>query len=489
MQNTLPVSIRVILSASMLTVLAACNDGGDSNDGPLFTPTTPPPAVTNAPPVLAAIGAQSVEEAGTLNFTVTATDADATTPTLEVAGLPQGATFNAADGTFNWAVMTGDATNSPYSVTFTAIDGADSSVTDTETVAITVTAAPVLAECTVDVTTPVEGSLTAVGTLQEVGMQIENATVDVEGTFSCTSGIPAGWGVKVAVVGENGDTGEIIITDADFVANLTGLQKDEYILTATVVDANGADGLNASGASAEDVVNSVGLGDYYIAFGDSITKGTGDNVDDNGPIVGQTEFELASADGRTLGGYPASLNDALSNQLGYPHLIVNAGIEGINSGAGLVELPAVLAEHPTAQRVLIMFGMNDARLGTARVDTATFKSNIQAMIDSVVSAGMEPAIAKVNIALGNTNEVSNGTYSDPNAGSRSVAIQGFNTAIDELKAENAVSFITDIPDFYELFYQGGAPSPRYQTEYLDNIHPNRTGYQSMADLWAGILAP
>ncbi len=470
----------------MLTVLTACGGGGSGGSD-----NSPPqaPVVINTPPVLDAIGAQSVAETETLNFTVAASDADATTPTLVASGLPTGATFNPANGTFNWAPVAGDAVNSPYSVTFTAEDETDATLTATETVAITVTAAPVLANCNVDVTSPVAESLQAVGTVQEVGMQIENATVEVTGTFSCDNGIPAGWGVKLVAVGANGDTEEITVTDQNFVTNLTGLQKDEYALTATVVDANGANGLNSNGDSAEVVVNAVGLGDYYIAFGDSITKGTGDNVDENGPIAGQTQFGLASEDGRTLGGYPALLNNALTERLGYPQLIINAGIEGINSGVGLVELPAVLAEHPTAQRVLIMFGMNDARLGAARVSTADFKTNMQMMIDNVVSAGMEPAVAKVNIALGDTNEVSNGTYPDPNAGSRSVAIQGFNTAIDELKAENAASFITAIPDFYELFYQGGAPNPRYETEYLDNIHPNRTGYQSMADTWVDLLAP
>lgn len=493
MENTLSVSFRLIFSASMLTVLSACGGGGGSSSN-----NTPPPAA-NTPPVLESIGAQSVAETETLNFTVTATDADATTPDLTATGLPTGATFNPADGTFNWAPVAGDADSSPYSVTFTAADEVDQTLTATETVEITVTAVAVTADCTVAVTSPLENDLKAVGTVQEVGLQINTATLEVSGTFSCTPEIPAGWGVKLAVAGAaNGGADEITVTDADFIGNLAGLAKDEYTLTATVVDENGANGLNANGDSAEVVVNSVGLGDYYVAFGDSITKGTGDDFENGALIDGAVRFELPSADGRTLGGYPALLNDALTERLGYPHLIVNAGYEGINSTEGLngrtatatreesPPLATVLGQHPTAQRVLLMFGMNDARLNP-RVGTAQFESNMEGMIANIQSAGMEPVLALVNVALGDEADVNTGQYADPanpGAGSRGLAIQEFNTVINGLVSDN-VGITTSAPNFYNLFLDG----QRYDTEYLDNIHPDRTGYTSMANTWADILAP
>ncbi|MCH7947888.1 MAG: tandem-95 repeat protein, partial [candidate division Zixibacteria bacterium] len=100
----------------------------------------------NQAPVLAAIGNKSVDENVNLNFGVSATDADATTPTLSTSALPTGATFVDnlnGTGTFDWTPTF--AQSGVYSVTFYAADGI---ATDSEIVAITVNnvnQAPVLA--------------------------------------------------------------------------------------------------------------------------------------------------------------------------------------------------------------------------------------------------------------------------------------------------------------------------------------------------------
>ena len=90
----------------------------------------------NQTPVLDPIGPQTVAEASNLNITVTASDPDATIPTLTTSALPTGASFvDNGDGTgsFTW---TPDFTQSgSYPVTFSANDGAD---TTTELVTITV---------------------------------------------------------------------------------------------------------------------------------------------------------------------------------------------------------------------------------------------------------------------------------------------------------------------------------------------------------------
>ncbi|MGI9293299.1 MAG: putative Ig domain-containing protein, partial [Pseudomonadales bacterium] len=130
MQNTFSFSIRLIISTLLLSVLSACGGGGGSSDN------DPPPPPANQSPVLDAIGAQTVAETETLNFSASANDAEST-PTLSVSGLPSGATFDAASGTFNWVPAAGDAANSPYEVEFTATDSGG--LTDTETVSITVT--------------------------------------------------------------------------------------------------------------------------------------------------------------------------------------------------------------------------------------------------------------------------------------------------------------------------------------------------------------
>jgi hypothetical protein len=101
---------------------------------------------SNAAPVLAAIGPRNVNEGLVLNFGVSATDADGTTPSLSAENLPLNATFTNngnGTGTFNFAP---DFTQAGvYNVLFIASDGV---LADSESVAITVNnvnRAPILA--------------------------------------------------------------------------------------------------------------------------------------------------------------------------------------------------------------------------------------------------------------------------------------------------------------------------------------------------------
>jgi hypothetical protein len=90
----------------------------------------------NRPPVLNSIGDRSTDENQLLQFTVTASDPDGTTPALTTSALPTGASFDDhgdGTGTFRWT-PTFDQAGS-YPITFTASDG---SLTDTEDITITV---------------------------------------------------------------------------------------------------------------------------------------------------------------------------------------------------------------------------------------------------------------------------------------------------------------------------------------------------------------
>ncbi len=104
----------------------------------------------NLPPVLAAIGARSVEEGSPLTFTVSATDPDLPTDNLSFSldsGAPVGATINSSTGEFIWAP--GEAHGSAvFSVTVRVTDDGTPSLDDFETINITVreiNQAPVLA--------------------------------------------------------------------------------------------------------------------------------------------------------------------------------------------------------------------------------------------------------------------------------------------------------------------------------------------------------
>jgi hypothetical protein len=91
------------------------------------------------PPVLGAIGNQSVQAGQNLSFTASATDPDpADTVTLAGTNLPSGATFNSGTGAFSWtpsAAQVGTYTL----VHFAASDG---TFTDAEDITITVTDNP-----------------------------------------------------------------------------------------------------------------------------------------------------------------------------------------------------------------------------------------------------------------------------------------------------------------------------------------------------------
>ncbi len=101
----------------------------------------------NQRPVLAAIGARSATEGVALNFATSATDADATTPTLAAVGLPINASFNDnGNGTGAFSFTPDFLQAGVYNVTFIASDGV---LADSEVVTITVfdagNQAPVLA--------------------------------------------------------------------------------------------------------------------------------------------------------------------------------------------------------------------------------------------------------------------------------------------------------------------------------------------------------
>jgi PKD repeat protein len=111
--------------------------------GCLQTAGTPPSglldnaASANQPPVLAAIGAKSVNENQLLTFTATATDPNVgNTLTFSAGNLPTGATLNATTGVFNWTPTFTQAGN--YNVTITVTDNGSPAASDFETFTITV---------------------------------------------------------------------------------------------------------------------------------------------------------------------------------------------------------------------------------------------------------------------------------------------------------------------------------------------------------------
>jgi lysophospholipase L1-like esterase len=292
------------------------------------------------------------------------------------------------------------------------------------------------------------------------------------------SALHAGWGVKIELEGpiSNGSL-VAVVKSPPYATIFSGLALGEYSVVVAIVDSAGNP---VVGVDNQDYVDRVAIGDYYVAIGDSITDGYGDDF----------AGDDVSLDGRNSGGgFTPTLNNLLTDLTGYPHTVVNEGVAGTSSSDGLINLPVVLERHPDSQRFLVKFGMNDARpwvpvpsgLGLWPGESGypgTFKDNMQRIIDLIRNNGKESLIAKINIALG--NKADGPKYSDPNTGARSLLIQEYNQVVDELFGANAdIMFVP--PDFYEYF------AVYYPSEYYDNIHPNGTGYRSMAEIWFDIL--
>ncbi|MCC6793873.1 MAG: PQQ-dependent sugar dehydrogenase [Candidatus Hydrogenedentes bacterium] len=157
----------------------------------------------NQRPVLAAIGNKTVNEGELLEFTVSATDPDGTTPVLSLNTLPSGASFvthGNGTATFSWTptyAQAGNYTN----LNFKAADSADANWFHTRSISITVNEGnqpPVMAtvgnksvdenaqlQFTVTATDPEDTALTMTASNKPIGSSfVDNG--DGSGTFTWT---------------------------------------------------------------------------------------------------------------------------------------------------------------------------------------------------------------------------------------------------------------------------------------------------------------
>lgn len=116
---------------------------------------------TNRAPSLASPGHKSVREGSPLAFRLAASDPDGETVSYSAVGLPAGATLNATTGAFSWRPTYIQAGS--YPVTFTASDG---SMSDQETVTLSVTNYRVPTETTLGAVGKAASKLATPGVLQ-----------------------------------------------------------------------------------------------------------------------------------------------------------------------------------------------------------------------------------------------------------------------------------------------------------------------------------
>jgi lysophospholipase L1-like esterase len=271
-----------------------------------------------------------------------------------------------------------------------------------------------------------------------------------------------------------------------FVAVFEKVPRGEHTIDALVIDGQG---LEVVGPDAHSRASQIGIGGYYVGMGDSITWGAGDD----------TSSDNTSLDGRDgPRGYQPVLNDLLTGRRKFPHRIANEGIGGNHAKDGKDTIHALLGKHPDALAFLVLYGTNDSHRTPYRVPSglgllptdpgydASYKDNMQQIINAIKGAGKGVFLAKVPVTLG---EASTGyQFPDPQSASRNKLIREYNEVVDELVDANGI--IIPPPDFY-AYFTGVNPATgnyRYQEEYFDNLHPNGLGYRSMAKLWEEAIA-
>ena len=169
----------------------------------------------------------------------------------------------------------------------------------------------------------------------------------------------------------------------------------------------------------------LGPSDIVVAFGDSLTYGTGAKAEESYPAV------LAQLIGRT---------------------VVRAGVPGEQTAGGLQRLPAVLDEH-RPRLVIVCLGGNDMlRKGSQQ----SIENNLREMLKTIKSRGMDA------ILIG-------------------VPAPGLITSAPEFYDKLAKEF--GIP------YEGKVvTSVLYKPELKsDPIHPNADGYRRIAEAMAKLL--
>jgi acyl-CoA thioesterase-1 len=173
-----------------------------------------------------------------------------------------------------------------------------------------------------------------------------------------------------------------------------------------------------------------------VAFGDSLTAGYG------------------VSRGRS---YPDFLQRKLDER-GYSYRVVNEGVSGDTSSAGLVRIESVIARHPAI--VIVAFGGNDGLRG---LPVDAMEENLREIIRRLQQAGAK-------VVLG-------GMTLPPNYGRQYVS--AFESVYPRLAKQSGAALIP-------FLLEGVAAKPEL---LYDEIHPNAKGNAIVAGLVMKVLEP
>jgi lysophospholipase L1-like esterase len=176
----------------------------------------------------------------------------------------------------------------------------------------------------------------------------------------------------------------------------------------------------------------------YLAFGDSITFGTGSS-DDQG-YVDDLRAQLRSFWGRAD--------------------MVNDGQPATRSSAGEARIPASLAQSRPAY-ALILYGTNDWNEPECRNEPPCFTIDaLRSMIQDTRSAGAHPIVGTIPPV--------NPSYADRNAAERNDWVRRMNDLIRPMAAQERAQVAEIHGDFLK--------QPSLPPLFFDFLHPNDLGY-------------
>ena len=183
---------------------------------------------------------------------------------------------------------------------------------------------------------------------------------------------------------------------------------------------------------------SAGLAESWVFLGDSITALAFDRAPARSPSFADLIHQAAP---------------------GSDPVVIDAGVSGETSLAGLARLDTVLARHPEFHYWVLAYGTNDVTSDPAAVHASEYAARMGAMAARIRAAGHVPVLAPIPFSR------------DPNR----AVIPQYNAALATLAAAQNVALG---PDLYAYF----AAHPDELS--ADGVHPSDAGSRAIARLWA-----